>query len=36
MKTIVTINNSIRAKITDKCGLSCRFCHNEGGIDTEG
>lgn len=30
MKTIVTINNSIRAKITDKCGLSCGFCHNEG------
>lgn len=32
MKTIVTINNSIRAKITDKCGLSCRFCHNEGAL----
>ena len=30
MKTIITVDHSIRAKITDICGLSCSFCHNEG------
>ena len=30
MKTVIAIDHSIRAKITDMCGLSCSFCHNEG------
>lgn len=30
MKTVITVDRSIRAKITDICGLSCSFCHNEG------
>jgi len=26
----IEIDNSIRAKVTDICGMTCNFCHNEG------
>lgn len=26
----ITIDNTLRVKILDKCGMTCTFCHNEG------
>lgn len=34
-KIFYEYNNKIRIKITDKCNLSCPFCHSEGTRETE-
>lgn len=35
MKPFLEYNNKIRIKITEKCNLSCPFCHCEGTKNTE-
>ncbi|KPA15562.1 Radical SAM domain protein [Candidatus Magnetomorum sp. HK-1] len=34
-KLLFEYNNKVRIKITDRCNLSCPFCHSEGTIKSE-
>ena len=35
IQPVIEFNDKIRIKITEKCNLSCPFCHCEGTKNTE-